>query len=295
MDNWDDYRFILALDRAGTVRGAAVLLSVTHSTVSRRLAVINTRYRQIVMERVAGGYRKTAFGKRLVAAAEQMEAINFSADRQRRAAETDLVGEITLSVPDVLGQYLLLDDLADFSSQYPDIELTVQSSNQFVDLDRSEADVVVRGTQKPPDHFVGRRLFPYSLSYYCHVDYLETIAPENRRWITGLSNDQPPPWIATSPFPDTAIGLISNDINFHYRAAVAGRGMIRNACYICDPDPQLMRVPDAPAPTAVADLWVLTHPDLKGTPRIKLLMQFLASALSAKRDLVEGNINRDRN
>ncbi|MEP5486198.1 MAG: LysR family transcriptional regulator, partial [Parasphingorhabdus sp.] len=59
MDNWDDYRFILALDRAGTVRGAALQLGVTHSTVSRRLAVINRRYARPVMERIAGGYQKT--------------------------------------------------------------------------------------------------------------------------------------------------------------------------------------------------------------------------------------------
>ncbi|MEP5407705.1 MAG: LysR family transcriptional regulator, partial [Parasphingorhabdus sp.] len=166
MDNWDDYRFILALDREATVRGAAQLLGVTHSTVSRRFAVINARFEKPVMERVAGGYRKTDFGQKLVAAAEQMEAINFAADRQRRAAETELAGPITLSIPDVLGQYLLLDDLATFCSKYPGIKLSIQSNNQFADLDRSEADIVVRGTKKPPEHFVGRRLFPYALSYY---------------------------------------------------------------------------------------------------------------------------------
>lgn len=295
MEKWDDYRLVLALDRAGTVRGAAALLGVTHSTVSRRLAVINARYAQPVMEKIAGGYRKTGFGERMIAAAEQMEAIDFSADRQRRAAETGLAGPITLSIPDVLGEYLLLDELAGFCSQYPDIELTVQSSNQFADLDRSEADVVVRGTHKPPEHFVGRRLFPYTLSYYAHVDYLRFTDPEERRWIAGLSAIPSPAWIADSPFPDAAVGLRSDDISFHYRAAVAGHGMIRNACYICDPDPRLVRLPDAPPPMPVADLWVLTHPDLKDTPRIQLLMRFLVDALKAKRDLIEGNFSPDKN
>lgn len=295
MDDWDDYRFMLALDRAATVRGAAALLGVTHSTVSRRLAVINDRYAKPVMERVAGGYRKTEFGARLVDAAEQMEAINFAADRQRRAAETELAGPITLSIPDVLGQYLLLDDLADFCAEYPDITLSIQSSNAFADLDRAEADVVVRGTNKPPEHFVGRRLFPYALSFYCRADYLEITEPDKRKWIAGLPESQPSRWISESPFPNASIGLMSDNINFHYQAAIAGQGMIRNACYICDPDPRLIRLPKAPPPIPIADLWVLTHPDLKATPRIKLLMRFLTSALNGKRDLIEGQLNPDRN
>ncbi|MEO9601628.1 LysR family transcriptional regulator [Parasphingorhabdus sp.] len=294
MDNWDDYRFILALDRAGTVRGAALQLGVTHSTVSRRLAVINRRYAKPVMERIAGGYRKTDFGKRLIDAAEKMEAINFSADRQHRAAETELAGPITLSIPDVLGQYLLLDDLAEFCAAYPDIQLSIQSSYQFADLDRSEADVVVRGTNKPPEHFVGRRLFPYALSHYCKADYFEQTADGGHQWITGLPAARPENWIADSPYPDAPVGLMSDDISFHYQAALAGHGMIRTACYICDPDPRLIRVPHAPPPIPAADLWVLTHPDLRETPRIKLLMRFLVSALKSRRDLVEGRLNPDR-
>mgnify|MGYP000636861606 CR=1 FL=1 len=84
-------------------------------------------------------------------------------------------------------------------------------------------------------------------------------------------------------------------IAFHYQAAVEGWGMIRNACYICDSDSRLMRLPGAPPPVPIPDFWVLTHPDLKNTPRIQLLMRFLVAALKAKRDLIEGNFNPDRN
>lgn len=277
------------------MRGAAQRLGVTHSTVSRRLAVINGRYEKSVMERVAGGYRKTDFGKKLVAAAEQMEAINFAADRKRRAAETELAGPITLSIPDVLAQYLLLEDLSKFCKKYSDIRLSIQSNNQFADLDKSEADVVVRGTKKPPEHFVGRRLFPYGLSYYCHVNYLENTKPDDLRWLVGLSGTSRPRWIEDSPFPDAKIGMVNDNIAFHYQAALEGQGMIRNACYICDRDPRLMRLPGAPTPLPVPDFWVLTHPDLKNTPRIQLLMRFLVTALQAKRDLIEGNLSPDKN
>ncbi|MEP2103892.1 MAG: LysR family transcriptional regulator [Parasphingorhabdus sp.] len=290
MENWDDYRFILALDRSGTVRAAASLLGVTHSTVSRRLAVINKRYGKPIFERAAGGYRKTQLGAELVEAASQIEGISFSADRRRKAGETELSGPITLSIPDALGQYLLLDYLADFCRQYPDIKLSLLSSYRFADLDRSEADVVIRSVATPPDHLVGRRLFPYALSYFCRRDYLEKTQPADRRWIVAVTPSGIPSWIADSPFPDASIGMMSDDITLRHRAVMSGYGMIRGACYMNDPESNLMRLPNSPPPSPAPDFWVLTHPDLKNTPRIKLLMRFLASALLENQDLIEGRL-----
>ena len=290
MENWDDYRFILALDRSGTTRAAASLLGVTHSTVSRRLAVINVRYGKPVFERAAGGYRKTELGAELVAAARQIEGISFSADRRRKASETELSGPITLSVPDALGQFLLLDDLVSFCRQYPDIRLSLQSSYRFADLDRSEADVVIRSVATPPEHLVGRRLFPYALSFYCHRDYLDKTASEDRRWITSVPSSGIVTWIADSPYPDVPVGFTSDDITLRHNAVINGHGMIRGACYMSDPAPELIRLPGSPPPTPAADFWVLTHPDLKNTPRIKLLMRFLTAALLDKQALIEGRL-----
>ena len=41
-----------------------------------------------------------------------------------------------------------------------------------------------------------------------------------------------------------------------------------------------------PAPDR--DIWVLTHPDLKDTPRVSALLRHLVAAISAQRDLIEG-------
>lgn len=288
MENWDDYRFILALDRAVTIRSAAAILGVTHSTVSRRLAVINRRYGKPVFERIAGGYRKTELGVELVSAARQMEILSFSADRRRKASETGLSGPITLSIPDVLGQFLLRDYIADFCHQYPDIRLSVQSSYRFADLDRSEADVVIRSVANPPEHLIGRRLFPYALSYYCQREYLRLTKAEDRCWIAASNPFGPSDWLSKSPFPDAPILMISDDITLRQKMMAQGHGMIRSACYINDPDPEIIRIPKAGSPVPAADFWVLTHPDLKDTPRIKLLMRFLTEALIENQALIEG-------
>jgi hypothetical protein len=36
------------------------------------------------------------------------------------------------------------------------------------------------------------------------------------------------------------------------------------------------------------EIWILTHPDLKNTLRVRTFMQFLARVMSRHRDLMEG-------
>lgn len=287
MKHWDDYRLILAVHRTGSVRGAAKALGVNHATVSRRLAQLPNRNGMQPFERVTGGYQATEAGKLMVAAAEQIETILLTTERQRRASVTELAGPIRLSLPTMIAQTLLLDAIAEFSRQYPYIQLQIDTSLGFADLDRSEADVVVRGSAEPGDHLVGQRLFPYAVCGYCAPDYLKQTAPADRRWLRYTGGHRFTDWIARSPYPEAPIAMQVDDLIVLQRAAAAGHGMIRTACYMADTDPALMRIPGT-EPEAARDLWVLTHPDLKRRPRIRHLMQFLIAKLRQQQPLITG-------
>ena len=65
--------------------------------------------------------------------------------------------------------------------------------------------------------------------------------------------------------------------------------MTRTACCKGEQEPTLKRISNAP-PVYHSDLWVLTHPDLRDTPKIKTLMQSISESLSAQRDLIEGRL-----
>lgn len=288
MSDWDDYRLILALARAGTLRAAAGELGLTHTTVSRRLAVIEDA-RGRLFDKNPQRYRPTALGRALVEVAEGMENLTNAGARYQKALDEDLSGPVTLSLPEPVAQYLLLDDVFELCAAYPQIELRIDASSRFADLDRLEADVVVRGTPEPPEHLVGRRLFPNCVTYYAHRDYLANTPCAQLRWIAPASDGMWPRWLEGSPFPDAPVGVVIDDIVTRHLALVKGMGLGRGACFMADPVPQLVRlVEDEPLPQQ--DFWVLTHPDLRHTPRIRAVMDFITGAMKRKEDLVTGRL-----
>ena len=56
---------------------------------------------------------------------------------------------------------------------------------------------------------------------------------------------------------------------------------------MADPEPNLVRLSDD-EPVAQQELWVLTHPDLRDTPRIKVVTDFIYRTMKAKEPLVIG-------
>ena len=287
MSEWDDYRFALALERSGSIRGAAQLLDVNHATVSRRLAALSERLGAPAFERLSGRYRPTPLGEPIIAAGRRMEDAVYAAERQTMGRERGMSGPLSLSLPDVIAKHLLMADIGRFQDAYPEIHLTLQTSHGFADLDRREADLVVRITNAPPDHLVGRRLFKYARCGYADPDYLATHDPQSLRWLGWPDDPDRPDWVRQSVYPEAPVGLRIEDPLVRHAAALTGQGLIFEACLLGDPEPGLVRLPgDRPVPDR--DIWVLTHPDLKDAPKVSALMRHLCAAIARKRDLVEG-------
>ncbi len=286
--NWDDYRFILALVREKTVRGAAKSLGVSHATVSRRLAYLNSRADGPLLQKSSSGLWPTKVGQAVFDAAEKMETVTNEAARQQRAADQALAGPLCVSVPNPVLQYLLFDAMTVFAERYPGIELTIDASDVLADLDRAEADIVVRSSDTPPEHWVGRRLFPYMLSLYAHRDYLRDTAETEYRWIApSAPTTRWPDWLAESPYPDAEIGLRISSVTGRFQALRHGLGIGRAACFMAESEPDLVRLSGAPL-VAAETFWVLSHPDFAKTERARIATRFFADALKAKQGLIQG-------
>lgn len=291
MMNWDDIRIFLAVARHGSVRNAAISLSVNHSTVSRRITSFEEHLKVRLFQRIPSGYLLTSAGEDLLETAKKIEDQVASADSRIMGQDTQMSGNICVSLPTALSTSILMGEFSTFCDLYPEIELEIIHSYELADLNKREADVAIRVTNNPPDSLVGRKVLTMGKALYLSKDLWARInsseSPTEPSWLGWKDTSKEDVEIKTSLFPKAPIRHIINDPDGMYSAVKAGMGISVLSCLFGDSDSSLMRLP--PGKTEpLFDVWVLTHRDLRRTLRVKTFMDFTVKALLKSRKLIEG-------
>lgn len=290
MNDWDDIRYFLAVARAGSLSGAAAALGVNHSTVFRRVNQLETRTGARLFERHRDGYTLTPPGETMRASAERIEEELQTLDRQVTGEDVRLTGTVRLTAPDDVAARMLPDRLAAFRAQYPGIVLELAVDDRFFNLSRRDADVALRPSRSPGDTLVGRRISAIAFAVYRRRDAF-TGAAVLRQAPTVLGDESvahtdSQKWMLANT-DGAQIAMRANTMAARYYAIRAGTGIGALPCFTGDGDPMLARVTD-PVAEMENELWLLTHPDLRHTARIRAFMDFMAASLAGDRDLLEG-------
>ena len=174
MFDWNDIRLFLAVAESGSALGAARLLGLNQTTVTRRMDVLERQLGLTLFERRTMGYRLTEDGEVLLAAARPMgelaNAIEAQAQRQRRS----LSGTIRVTAPEVIFSYFLAPIIAEFRHRHPEVRIEYDASEYLVDLTRGAADVAVRATERPhAEGLVALKLGEVAWTAYCSPGYAE--------------------------------------------------------------------------------------------------------------------------
>ena len=296
MKDWDDLRYFLAVARKRSVRGAAASLAVNHSTVSRRIDALEARANARLFDRRPSGYDLTEAGAHILDLVERIEADAVAVGRRLAGRDSELSGTLRIALPNTIATRLIMPDLAAFSEAYPEIDLAIDVSMSMADLARREADVAIRVSNDPPGNLVGRRLVKYARSIYASKEYLArcdgTGAPERLNWIGWDDKVANPQWVRESPYPDAAVRHRVPNTMAHLEAARNAMGICMLPCFIGDTEPALKRLPPGDAEPD-REIWLLTHEDLRNTARVRRFKDFMAAAILAKKDLLEGRCPRD--
>jgi len=276
--SWDDLRLVLAIARAETLAGAARALGVHHATVYRRLHACEQALGVTLFDRDRGRHLPTAAGEEWVAIADDMDSSVVEA--ARRSAGRDLMpaGTLGLTTTDTLWQGLLSPMLAVFREDFPDICLDVQVLNDPLDLARRDADIAIRAAQEAPDPLIAHELGRIVMARYRSLTRTSA-APS---WL-GLSKAVPYPafhrWMAAH-VADSDCVLRTDSMLAMQRAAVDGMGDAVLPCYLADSDRALVRI-GAPILSLTTPAWLLIHPDMRRTARVRALRQALIAAFDA--------------
>ena len=289
---WDDLRLVLAIERSGSLSGAGRSLSVSHATVFRRLQALEQRLGVRLFERSAIGYTPTPAGEELSVSAGRIEEEVNRAELRVIGQDLRPVGTVRVTTTDTLLAGLLTPICADFHREYPGIELEVAVSHQLFNLSKREADVALRPMPGPHDTLVGHKLGEIAQAAYVSVEHSAAAEddPEltNFEWIgpDAMLSKLLEAWMRSYNLDPCVVYRV--DTLLGMRDAVrAGLGFAALPCYLCDPDPHLVRV-GQPIPELEVDLWLLTHPDLKNVARIKVFLSFVTEAIMARRSLLAG-------
>ncbi len=287
-----DLRTLLAIAREGTLAGAARRLRVNHSTVFRRLATIEGRLGTRLFERQGGNYVTTTAGEDLLRTAERVEAEVEALERRLSGHDLRLTGSLRLTAPDDIAEVMVMPALASFRESYPDITVELIVDNRMLNLTRREADVALRPTRRPPETLAGRRIAGLASAVYAAAGRRPPGTDElaTQRWIAWEEGAGPPAaarWLADNVDRHN-IGFRSNSLFNQASAARAGLGLALLPCFLGDGDPELQRV-GKPVPALDTELWLLTHPDLQRSARIRALLDLLYERLRRQRALFEGD------
>jgi DNA-binding transcriptional LysR family regulator len=284
--DWDDLRLFLAVARAGSLSGAARTLGVTHSTVFRRIGAFEARLGVRLFDRMPGGYALTAAGEEMrnsvLRIEEQIAALALKVTGQDQRPS----GMIRITTTDLLAVGLLPRHIAVFRAEWPGIEIEVVVADTMLDLTRREADVALRIGNPVQETLVGRRVGRLAFAVYA-ASGPSAREPGDSDWIGYGSAHGPLSRSLARWWPQMRQVFRTNSIIAAHAAARAGMGLAALPCVLADCDPELVRAASLPE-DFMLDLWLLTHEDLRHTARVRIFLDFMAAALVADADLLEG-------
>ena len=285
---WDDIRYFLELARTGSLSGTARRLMVEHSTVARRVEALELSLGIKLFDRLPKAWSLTAEGEVLVSQASRLddEAQAFS-----RAAlgVSALQGTVRVSAPPVLASHLLVPRLAAVREQWQNINLEVIGDIRDAHLARGEADLAIRMSRPSAPSLVARCIGELHYGLYAAHGY--TGRPE-ADW-EFLGYDESLHQVPQQQWLDRVANgrrflLRSNDLAALLYAARAGLGLAALPHFLVANDSSLCAAPTRVDATK-RELWLVMHPDVRRSPRVRLVADLLVALVAEAQVILSGN------
>jgi DNA-binding transcriptional LysR family regulator len=289
---WDDQRIFLALVETGSLSAAARRLGVTHPTVRARLEALERTVGAVLFTRSPLGLVPTDLALELVQPARQMAAASDLFVRSASGDPKKIEGAVRLSVPEIVGVEILPRSLERLRHRHPGLRIEVSLSNHLANVLTNEVDIAIRTVSPKQGQLIVRRIARWPLGHYAAESYLarrgtpESFADLASHDLIGPDRDPGDLAVAASLGPIFASSRFVFRCDSHpaqLSAVRSGIGIAVSQVQIGDADAALKRVlPDVTL--GELDVWLVSHENLVGSPRVRAVLDHLAQDLSPKAD-----------
>lgn len=296
MFDWDDLKYFLAVAHNGSTIAAGKALGVNQSTVHRRLEELEKRIQRKLVTRESSGYRLTEYGVELLPFAERCEEAVQQLQRHVQDKTRDLTGSIRVTCPEPLVARIMKSPLLErFNARYPNLKIEFVSSDRYLDLSKGEADVAFRSGDTD-DELIGRKIAESLWAVYASQDYVSRNGKPSQlnelvnhplvAFDETLSTHRPLTWLKeVAPQANyvsrhnSVLGLVS--------AIKSGIGIGPLPTALGDAESELTKLM-GPIPELTRSWRMLAHPDLRRTPRVAALFEFIVDESALLKSIFTG-------
>ena len=278
MKDWDDLQTVLALGRAGTMKGAAQTLGVSETTVSRRIQKISRGDVALLFSRDRQRWLPSKLCMQLIGFAETVEKQMLEADAVFDQRRSNVSGDLRISSISFVNTYFIGPRMVEFQREHPDLAISLEASDDRVSLAYREADVALRLARPSEGRLIGKRIARIPVAAVAR----RGVKP--KRWV-GLSESLD--WT-----PEMSMGKRHYGCSPAFRTdsfdgilqilAISDFGGIAPTCVLQRRKTEII----INGPTVDRELWLTYHEDLRHSAKIRALIDWLAALIpSASRCL----------
>lgn len=296
--NWDDLRFVLAVQRAGSLGAAARMLKVEPSTASRRLASLEAALGAKLAVRAPEGLHLSDAGLLVGTLAESIESQLEELIRRIGGEDEKAEGLVRLSTTDSMAPFLMRG-LTPLRQAHPKIVVELVLSSAAMDLLRREADIAIRFFREKSPTLITRKLGDLGWSLFAAPSYVERAGLALHEKLTAkllhgvevvgykgpASRSTGARWLAAHTRPEDVV-LASDGVQSVMTAVKAGLGVSVLPCFIAQDEPGLRRLTDAVV--AKVEAFAVIPPDHRNTVRVRTVMDAIVELFERERTLLEG-------
>ncbi|MCJ2083524.1 LysR family transcriptional regulator [Methylobacterium sp. J-090] len=281
--DWNDIKVFLGAARGGSLAAAAKRLKVDQSTVSRRLANLESVLGLALFERLPSGLRLSDVGQRLLRHAEQVESAVISLQHEDHPGDGRIGGRVRLATMEGIASLYLAERLWGLRERHPDLMVDLVTSAQTVYVNRREADLFLSFFEPPGKGLISERIGAFRLGLYAAPSYLARHGcPVDRRalaqhhfvsYVDDLVQIDCVRWL-DDLIEEPHTVFRSNSMIAQKSAALGGLGLVLLPSFAVTARDDLVPVLHDIAFTT-RELWLNVHADLQFAPRVRAVMVFL--------------------
>ena len=287
--DWTLLKTFIAVGESGSLSAAARRLGLSQPSVGRHVGELEAALGLVLFRRGRSGYDLTEKGAALLERALPMRAAAMAVSRLAAGSSEAIAGTVRIAASEVMAAYVLPAIAAKLGVEEPGIAIEIVASNLIENLLGRDADIAVRMVRPEQLDLVARHVSDLPLRVCAATAYLDRRGrPVRIDALPGhdlIGQDRADDILRGMaamgyPLGRDAFRLRTDNQIVAWEAIKAGNGIGFAQASLIAREPSVEALlPDLPLP--VLPMWLAMHRDLKSSPRMRRVADFLFAELKA--------------